>query len=133
MIEVCCAIIINNEKMLAVQRGTESSHPMKWEFPGGKILSGETYEQCIVREIQEELSVQIVEITQLESIDFDYGTKQICLISFVCKISSGEIFLTEHVSMQWFGFDEWETIDWSDADRDLIMKNQESLKLLLKE
>lgn len=133
MIVVCCAIILNDKKILAVQRGPESSHPMKWEFPGGKILLGETTQQCIVREIHEELSVQIGEITQLESIDFDYGTKQICLIPFVCKISSGKIFLTEHVSTRWFGFDQWETIDWADADRELIQKNQEPLKLLLKE
>ena len=133
MIDVCCAIILNDKKILAVQRGPESSHPMQWEFPGGKILPGETAEQCIVREIQEELLVRIGEITQLESIDFDYGIKQIRLIPFVCKISSGEIFLTEHISMQWFRFDEWETIEWAGADRELILKNQESLKLLLKE
>ena len=133
MIVVCCAIILNDKKILAVQRGPGSSYPMKWEFPGGKILPGETAGQCIVREIQEELSVQIGEITQMESIDFDYGTKQICLIPFVCKISSGVIFLNEHVSKRWFRFDEWETIDWAGADRELILKNQESLKLLLKE
>jgi len=130
MIDVCCAIILNDKKILAVQRGPESSHPMQWEFPGGKILPGETAEQCIVREIQEELLVRIGEITQLESIDFDYGIKQIRLIPFVCKISSGEIFLTEHISMQWFRFDEWETIEWAGADRELILKNQELIKLL---
>ena len=133
MIDVCCAIILNDKKILAVQRGPESSHPMQWEFPGGKILPGETAGQCIVREIQEELLVRIGEITQLESIDFDYDTKQIRLIPFVCKISSGEIFLTEHISRQWFSFDVWEKLDWAGADRELILKNQESLKLLLKE
>ena len=133
MIDVCCAIIVNDNKILAVQRGPESSHPMQWEFPGGKILPDETAEQCIVREIQEELSVQIGELAQLEPIEFDYGTKQIRLIPFLCKISSGEIFLTEHISMQWFYFKEWEEIDWAGADRELILKNQESLKLMLEE
>lgn len=133
MIDVCCAIILNDQKILAVQRSPESSHPMKWEFPGGKILTGESAEQCIVREILEELLVRIGEITQLESIDFDYQTKHIRLIPFVCKIISGEIFLTEHISMQWFGFDEWEKLDWASADRELILKNRESLKLLLEE
>ena len=133
MIQVCCAIILNDKKILAVQRGPESSHPMQWEFPGGKILSGETAQQCIVREIQEELSVEIGGLTQLESIDFDYGTKQISLIPFVCNISSGDIFLIEHVSMRWFGFDEWESIDWAGADRELVCKNLESLNLLLEE
>lgn len=116
--------------MLAVQRGPESSHPMKWEFPGGKIQENETAEHAIVREIQEELLVQIGELTPLDSIVFDYGEKQIGLIPFVCKINSGQIILTEHMAMQWFSLDEWESIDWAGADRELILKNLESLKLL---
>jgi 8-oxo-dGTP diphosphatase len=131
MIQVCCAIIIIDRQMLAVQRGLESSHPMKWEFPGGKIQENETDEQAIVREIQEELSVQIGELTQLDSIVFDYGTKQIDLIPFLCKINSGQIILTEHIAMQWFSLDDWESIDWSGADRELILKNGERLKLMV--
>ena len=55
MIEVCCAIILKESKILAVQRGPESSHPWKWEFPGGKVNPDETVEECIVREISEEI------------------------------------------------------------------------------
>lgn len=127
MIEVCCAIILDEEKMLAVQRGPESSHPWQWEFPGGKIRPGETAAQCIVREIEEELIVRIRVVARLEPVDFDYGIKQICLIPFVCKIVSGEIRLTEHIARRWVGFDQWKDIDWSGADRKLILKNQESL------
>ena len=130
MIDVCCAIILNGPKILAVQRGPESSHPMKWEFPGGKIQLNETAEKCIVREIEEELKVRIKIVNQLLSIDFDYGTKQISLIPFVCKIVSGEIILTEHIAKRWFNFDEWETIDWSGADRELILKNYNDLRSL---
>jgi 8-oxo-dGTP diphosphatase len=130
MIDVCCAIILNGSKILAVQRGPGSSHPMKWEFPGGKIQLNETAEKCIVREIEEELKVRIKIVNQLLSIDFDYGTKQISLIPFVCKIVSGEIILTEHIAKRWFNFDEWETIDWSGADRELILKNYNDLRSL---
>jgi len=103
---------------------------MKWEFPGGKIQLNETAEKCIVREIEEELKVRIKIVNQLLSIDFDYGTKQISLIPFVCKIVSGEIILTEHIAKRWFNFDEWETIDWSGADRELILKNYNDLRSL---
>jgi len=130
MIDVCCAIILNGPKILAVQRGPESSHPMKWEFPGGKIQLNETAEKCIVREIEEELKVRIKIVNQLLPIDFDYGTKQISLIPFVCEIISGEIILTEHIAKCWFNFDEWETIDWSGADRELILKNYNDLRSL---
>jgi 8-oxo-dGTP diphosphatase len=130
MIQVCCAIILKDAKMLAVQRGPESIHPYLWEFPGGKILVEEAPKQCIIREIEEELNVRINVLFQIESVEFDYGIKQINLIAFVCKIVSGEIILNEHIAQRWFYFNEWKTIDWSDADRKLIIRNRESLKLL---
>ena len=131
MIEVCCAIIVKRSKILAVQRGPKSSHPWKWEFPGGKTDSHETSEQCIIREIEEELILNIEVINQLTSVEFDYGNMQIRLVPFVCQILSGEINLTEHVAQCWFTFEEWETLDWLEADRKLILINQESLKLLV--
>jgi len=131
MIEVCCAVIVKGSKMLAVQRGPKSSYPWKWEFPGGKSDPYETPDQCIVREIKEELTIRIGVINQLTSVEFDYENKQICLIPFICQIFSGEINLTEHIAQCWFTFDEWESLDWLEADRKLIMKNQESLKLLI--
>jgi len=132
MIEVSCAIIIRDTKILAVQRGPESSHPWKWEFPGGKIHRDETAAQCVIREIDEELKFRIEVLLQLETIEFDYGIKQIRLIPFICKIISGEIILTEHVAKSWFDLDQWQTIDWSGADRKLILKNQESIMTVIK-
>jgi len=128
MIEVSCAIIIKDSKILAVQRGPESSHPLKWEFPGGKIQFDETSDQCAVREIEEELSLRIDVLSQLDCVEFDYGTKQVRLIPFICRITSGELILTEHVAKCWFDLGEWQTIDWSGADRELILKNHKSIK-----
>lgn len=131
MIDVCCALIIHDSKILAVQRGEESRHPLKWEFPGGKINIGETARQCIVREIGEELCVTIQILNyQLDPIEFDYGNFQICLIPFICKITSGEIKLAEHLSMQWLNFSELNLIDWAEADLELIEKNRENLKII---
>ena len=98
MIDVCCAIILKESKILAVQRGPGSSHPWLWEFPGGKIHPDESAENCIIREIEEELKVRIEVLYSLSSVDFDYGSKQIRLFPFVCRILSGEIFLTEHMA-----------------------------------
>ncbi len=133
MIDVCCAIILEGSKILAVQRGAASSHPLKWEFPGGKIHPEESADQCIVREIAEELTIGIEVEKRLVPVEFDYGTKQICLIPFVCKIISGEIKLTEHIAQKWLRFDELETMDWSEADDELLKTNKESLKLLIQE
>jgi 8-oxo-dGTP diphosphatase len=129
MIEVSCAIIMKDTKILAVQRGPESSHPWKWEFPGGKIHPEETAAQCVIREIEEELRLQIEVLEQLEYIEFDYGSRQIRLIPFICKITSGDIILTEHVAKCWFDFEQWQTIDWSGADLELILKNQERIRM----
>ena len=126
MINVCCALILKDYKLLAVQRAPESSHPWLWEFPGGKIKSGESAEQCIIREIDEELNVWIEIIQSMISVDFDYGNKQIRLIPFVCRICSGEIRLTEHVAQQWFSLDAWELVEWSGADRELIVRNKKA-------
>lgn len=131
MVEVCCAIIQQKHTFLAVQRGPESSHPFQWEFPGGKIDPEETAEQCIIREIQEELDVEIEIISKLNSVRFDYGSKQIHLIPFVCKIVSGEIRLTEHLDLQWFTLNNREFIDWAKADQQLIRENLEGLKQLI--
>ena len=129
MIEVSCAIIMKDSKILAVQHGSGSSHPWKWEFPGGKIHPDETAAQCIIREIEEELRIRIEVRKQLESIEFDYGNKQIRLIPFIGIIASGDIILTEHVAKYWFSFDQWQTIDWSEADYELILKNEESIRM----
>lgn len=131
MIEVCCAIIVKDQKMLAVQRPPESSHPGLWEFPGGKIHPEESSEQCIIREIQEELNVNILVLHRLIPVEFVYGTRQIRLIPFICEMVSGKIVLTEHLALRWFGPDEWETIDWLGADRELILKNRKRLSLLV--
>lgn len=127
MIEVCCAIIVKDQKMLAVQRPPENSRPGLWEFPGGKIHPEESSEQCIIREIQEELNVNIQVLHRLIPVEFDYGTRQIRLIPFSCEMVSGKIVLTEHLALRWFSPDEWETIDWLGADRELILKNVERL------
>lgn len=131
MIEVCCAIIVKESRILAVQRGPESKHPWKWEFPGGKVHSLESPEQCIIREIEEELRIGVEILEPLLSVEFDYGKGMIRLMPFVCKMISTEMILTEHVGYQWFLLDQWNEIDWQEADRDLILKNLELLRRTL--
>lgn len=131
MTKVCCAIVVGDSTILAVQRGPESSHPMKLEFPGGKINPGETEEQCIVRELHEELQVEIGILKKLESIEFQYPGKQIELIPFVCCMVSGELVLTEHIAEHWFNLDNWQSLDWAEADYELILKNQKNLQKIV--
>jgi len=117
MIDVTCAIIRNeDEEVLVVQRGENTDHPYKWEFPGGKVHEGETDEDCIIREIREELSMDIVIVSRLGSVEHDYGFRQIRLIPFVCDTLDELPFLSEHAAFQWLSPDALASVDFSEAD-----------------
>jgi 8-oxo-dGTP diphosphatase len=70
-------------------------------------------------------------MNRLEALEFDYGTKQISLIPFVCKIASGGIILTEHQAQQWFSINDWQSIDWLEADRNLIIRSYQTIRSLV--
>ncbi len=117
MINVTCAIIRNDEEeVLVVQRGEETDHPMKWEFPGGKLNAGESEEECIIREVQEELSMEIVICGSLPDVKYDYGHKKIKLIPFICDTLDELPFLSEHVAYRWVPANDLSSIDFSEAD-----------------
>jgi 8-oxo-dGTP diphosphatase len=117
MIDVTCAIIRNEEnEILVVQRGPGSDHPEKWEFPGGKIKQGETAEDCILREVSEELSLDIVIYRQLDPVIHNYGFKKIRLIPFICDTLDESPSLTEHIAFRWLKKGEIMDTDFSEAD-----------------
>ncbi len=117
MIRVTCAIIRNDEnEVLVVQRGKGSDHPYKWEFPGGKIMDKETEEQCIIREIREELAMDIVICGKLNEVKYDYGNKQIILIPFICDTLDDLPLLAEHNAFKWITPQNLNDIDFSEAD-----------------
>jgi 8-oxo-dGTP diphosphatase len=117
MISVTCAIIRNEEnEVLVVRRGEATDHPLKWEFPGGKIQEGESEEECIIREVREELSIDIVICGNLPAVEYDYGHKQIKLIPFVCDTLDEFPFLSEHVAYKWLPVSELVSVDFSEAD-----------------
>jgi 8-oxo-dGTP diphosphatase len=117
MINVTCAVIRNeDDEVLIVQRGETTDHPFKWEFPGGKIHSEETEEECIIREVEEELSMEIVILAKLPEVEHDYGVKQIRLIPFVCDTLDELPFLSEHIAYKWLTAAELTAVDFSEAD-----------------
>ena len=127
MIDVCCALIFRENRLLAVQRGLNSDHPGKWEFPGGKTEPGETAVRCIQREIAEELAVNIEVEAYLFPVCHDYGTKHIRLHLFICRISGGELLLAEHGALRWLTAGEMDEPDWLPPDRELLQLNRMSI------
>lgn len=117
MIIVTCAIIRNeDDKVLVVRRGEQSDHPFKWEFPGGKLNDGESEEECIIREIREELSMDVVIVSRMPVVEYDYGSKQIMLIPFICDTLDELPVLSEHIDFRWIAAPELPEIDFSEAD-----------------
>ncbi len=113
---VACAIIERNGRVLAVQRSERMNLPLKWEFPGGKIERGESPGQCVVREVSEELSLQITAGRLLPSVSHDYPDFSVTLYPFICAIVSGEITLHEHKALLWLSSHELRSLDWVAAD-----------------
>ncbi len=117
MINVTCAIIRNeDDEVLVVQKGEATDHPFKWEFPGGKVADTETEEDSVIREIQEELAMEIVICGRLPVVEHNYGFKQIKLIPFICDTLDELPFLSEHMAYKWIPPAELGSVDFSEAD-----------------
>ncbi len=98
---VTCGIMEKEGKFLIVQRGENTMHALKWEFPGGKVDPGETDEACMARELKEELDIEVEVQQRLEAIVREEPDFIVELIPFRCRIVGGEITLLEHLQMAW--------------------------------
>jgi len=116
MIEVTCGIIVRGNKILVTQRSEKMKLPLKWEFPGGKIEENENAEECILREIKEELNLEIDILERLSASQYDYGTFKINLIPFIAKYKNGALKLAEHKDFKWLEAKELSSLDWAPAD-----------------
>lgn len=101
MIEVTAAIICKDGKLLICQRPQGKNCEFLWEFPGGKIESGETKEQCIIRECQEELGVTLRVKAKIAEVTHDYPVCTVQLHFFSTEIVAGDLTKNEHHAFQW--------------------------------
>jgi 8-oxo-dGTP diphosphatase len=120
VIEVSCAILSDGDRVLVAQRSETMPHPLKWEFPGGKLKPGETPEGCIIREIREELGVEISVNQLLPSVKHVYNQNIVKLFPFICRIERGTIRLSEHRTYQWVRRPDLQEVDWVEADLEVI-------------
>lgn len=120
-IRVVAAVIRSEDKIFATARGY-GEFKGQWEFPGGKIEKGETPQQALVREIQEELDVKIEVGTLIETIEYDYPSFHLSMDCFWCSVADGKIVLKEAEASRWLSKDELYSVDWLPADIALIEK-----------
>lgn len=123
-IEVVAAIIRHNDKILCVQRGENKLDYIskKYEFPGGKIEEGETREQTVVREIQEELKMVISTNEDFLTVEHEYPDFFLTMHSFICSCENPIVHLTEHIDYKWLSISEMEGLDWAAADIPIVEK-----------
>ncbi|MDM1397932.1 (deoxy)nucleoside triphosphate pyrophosphohydrolase [Myroides odoratimimus] len=120
MLRVTCAIIESNQKVLIAQRNQNMLLPYKWEFPGGKVEKGEQDEMCIVREIKEELSLNIVVQSRLTPVTHHYDTFSLELFPFICYTDSQEFEVKEHAQVLWVEAQDLLNYDWAEADIPIV-------------
>ncbi|RRJ63332.1 (deoxy)nucleoside triphosphate pyrophosphohydrolase [Paenibacillus oralis] len=121
-IHVVGAVIVKEGYVLCAQRGENQSLPLKWEFPGGKIESGETPQEALQREIQEEMLCEVEIGNQIEKTVYEYDFGIVHLTTFYCELVKGAPVLTEHAAIKWLPISELSTLDWAPADVPAIHK-----------
>jgi 8-oxo-dGTP diphosphatase len=115
-IPVSCAIIEKDGLILAALRRHDTSNGAHWEFPGGKIEPDETPQQCLHREIREELGVDIIITGELIPVTHHYPDKTISLYPFICKLAGGSPKALEHETIEWIQPNIRHIRPWSKAD-----------------
>jgi len=125
MTEVTCAIVVDRGRVLVTQRGEQMAHPLKWEFPGGKVKEGESPEHCIKREILEELGLRVTAKQLLPSVQHHYGDREVRLLPFVCTIDGGTLSLREHRVYRWVPLNDLDALDWLEADVKVVRSLKE--------
>lgn len=111
----------HQKEVFATQRGYGDWKGW-WEFPGGKIEVGETPEECIVREIREELATEVKAEKILGTIEYDYPTFHLKMHCILCTILSGKLELLEHENSRWLTKETLKSVNWLPADELILDK-----------
>ena len=118
-INVVAAVIRDEDKVLATARGY-GEYKGWWEFPGGKIESGETSKEALIREIQEELDIHIEINEYITTVEYDYPQFHLSMQCYFCNRLSGNLTLKEAESSRWLSKEQLNSVKWLPADMILL-------------
>ncbi|NEM90879.1 (deoxy)nucleoside triphosphate pyrophosphohydrolase [Galbitalea soli] len=115
-IEVVGAVIVRDGLVLCAQRGPDAKLPGLWEFPGGKVESGESPREALEREIREELGAEVKAGDQVEVTVHEYAFGEVHLTTFYCDLLSDTVTATEHEAVTWLPRSDLLQLEWAPAD-----------------
>lgn len=120
-IEVVAAIIIRDGQVFATQRGYGDFQGW-WEFPGGKIETGESPQDALKREIDEELDAEIFVGELMQTVEWDYPDFHLTMHCFISRLVSESLRLNEHEAAAWLTLETLRSVKWLPADEILLDK-----------
>jgi len=131
-LEVTAAILINNGEILCMQRnaGKYDYVSLKFEFPGGKVKAGESFERALSRELQEEMDIilQIEPAQFFMTISHEYPDFSITMHTYLCPVENRIFTRKEHISHVWLKPSELDTLDWAPADYPIVKRLIEEIR-----
>ncbi len=119
--DVVAAVVCKDGKYLCMQKGKTMFEytSYKWEFPGGKIETGETPQEALKRELMEEMDYPVEVGREITTVTHEYPDFRITMTAFLCQPLAKSFRLTEHVAFEWHGKEELTSVDWAAADVDI--------------
>ncbi len=121
---VTAAIIKHNDKILIAQRKENVNQALKWEFPGGKLEPGESPEQCLIREIREELGLNIEVMKIFDVISHSYEDRHIILLCYLCRFTGGSAQTLDCRDFRWVEPSKLHSYDFAEADWPIVSSLQ---------
>lgn len=121
-ITVVGAVIVRDGLVYCARRGAQRALPGMWEFPGGKVEAGESFENALVREIGEELGCTVTVLGPLETTTHEYEFAIVTLATFLCDLAAGEPRSNEHAEEVWLPTGQLNLLDWAPADIPAVEK-----------
>lgn len=126
-IHVVGAVIINQGLVLCARRGMQTSLPGLWEFPGGKIEEGESPVAALIREIHEELGIELIVGKEITTTSHQYEFGTVNLTTFYCEIAEGAPVALEHDSIAWHKPEDLQSLEWAPADVPAVVRVMQEL------